>query len=79
MLEFRPDGSIQSVDDSSLAGINPLFLKRFQKAAALGDAGQPEQALAAYEQILAPFADPNQDAQVSGKVAEWEAVLECMK
>ncbi|MEO1209589.1 MAG: hypothetical protein AAFX78_08610 [Cyanobacteria bacterium J06638_20] len=66
LVEFHPDGSIRRVSQDEVASeISPTFIKRFEVAARLGDAGHPEQALSAYEAILAPFDDASEPREMT--------------
>jgi tetratricopeptide (TPR) repeat protein len=53
-IEFRADGTIGNTSEDSSV-ISPTFQQRLQQAAALENQGAYEQALSAYQQILAPF------------------------
>ncbi len=64
-LQFRPDGSIEKGNENASDPISPTFLKRFQSASALTKARNYEQALAAYQQIMAPFENSQEQREVT--------------
>ncbi len=72
-VEFGADGSINAIDEQTPMPISPTFLARFRQAVALGAAGAHEDALKAYDAILAPFTDPHEPRAVT---AEFLATAE---
>lgn len=66
LIEFHPDGSVRRVPRNEVpAEISPTFIRRFEAAARLGDSGNPEQALLAYERILAPLENLSEPREVT--------------